>query len=48
MRIAILINVVVIVCKRKKTKSVCAYVRLQSGFDYGQNASTYDDIVPDV
>lgn len=30
---AILINVVVMVCRRKKTNSVCANVRLPSGLD---------------
>lgn len=45
---AILIKVVVMVCRRKKTKSVCAYVRLPSGFACDHHAFTYDDIVLDV
>ena len=45
---ATLINVVVMVCRRKKTNSVCAHVRLPSGFYCDEHAFTYDDIVLNV
>ena len=51
MRIEILIRVVVIVCRRKKTNRV--YTRgsaFPSGFgcDKYENALTYDDIISDI
>ena len=43
MSIASLINVMVTVCRRKKTKRVFMQIR-PCGFDCGQGAFTYGDI----
>ena len=48
MSIASLINVVVTVCRRKKTKSVLMQVRFPCGFDCDQSAFIYCDIFSDV
>ena len=48
MSIASLINVVVTVCKIKKTKRVLMQVRFPCGFDCDQCALTYGDISSDV
>ena len=48
MSIASLINVVVTVCRREKTKRVLMQVRFPCGFDCDQCAFTYGDIIFDV
>ena len=48
MSIASLINVVVTVCRRKKTKRVFTQVRFPCDFDSDQCVFTYDDIFSDV
>ena len=48
MSIASLINVVVTVCRRKKTKRVFMQIRFWCGFNCDQCAFTYGDIFSDI